>query len=617
MEDVLGEFLELSTRTGDTAIGVPIYEDHAQDESAIPDASAASGLAIVVDKLTDEDKPMPADIADSDPSAEQPEIPVEPAPCDRVVGIPLAGDVPLTQTSSAPDCMLFGLPAKLCSEVPNGQVAVDSASVDVPMENPVTDDDGGPSSAQLNNAVRLSMEPVVLPLPQDTLENDSALDVDLADYYAAFPDFGDARSGTNDIDSSEKAVPSSESFADDLALSEYDLPPSSPPPSSSPPHVFSSPGPASIGTTPSSSPPGTVGKDSVKPSAWSQEECGTDARGLKRSLEERDMVDFTQSSPSSQSGDTGERSAKRVVCFAIIRSPREPATHSLSVAIQKTEDLSPAHTPPNPTRPTPASQARQRKKLAAPFRSPVIKGPLVQGGLHAVYATGRAALPSPPRKNRVQEEGEKASNSGAVFLKPEVPVANKDRTANVAKQFKSPLQTGTVSSPGSTSATFSSVKAGPTIQALQGKVQTLKQAIRIKKSSGNGDEDEVLEGLVEKWTTAAREIAWAVWDHVKDLDPGTAPTITTKGGWFADDDERSGLGAKRGFDPSWGYDDGHVEKRARMDGDADGGLVETRDGEEEPQVVQHTLGVMLRRLGIDPATLGWDEEEGDFVDVEA
>ena len=123
---------------------------------------------------------------------------------------------------------------------------------------------------------------------------------------------------------------------------------------------------------------------------------------------------------------------------------------------------------------------------------------------------------------------------------------------------------------------------------------------------------------MEKWTTAAREIAWAVWDHVKDLDPGTAPTITTKGGWFTDDDERPGLGAKRGFDPSWGYDDGHVEKRARVDGDAEGGLVETRDGEEEePQVVQHTLGVMLRRLGIDPATLGWDEEEGDFVDVEA
>ena len=39
------------------------------------------------------------------------------------------------------------------------------------------------------------------------------------------------------------------------------------------------------------------------------------------------------------------------------------------------------------------------------------------------------------------------------------------------------------------------------------------------------------------------------------------------------------------------------------------------DGEDEKPLAQHTLGVMLRRLGIDPATLGWDEEEGDFVDI--
>ena len=42
---------------------------------------------------------------------------------------------------------------------------------------------------------------------------------------------------------------------------------------------------------------------------------------------------------------------------------------------------------------------------------------------------------------------------------------------------------------------------------------------------------------------------------------------------------------------------------------------ERAEAKEEPAVVHHTLGVMLRRMGIDPDTLGWDEEEGDFVDV--
>ncbi len=290
--------------------------------------------------------------------------------------------------------------------------------------------------------------------------------------------------------------------------------------------------------------------------------------------------------------------------------------------MQKTEDITPVHTPPNPTRPTPASQAKERKKLAAPFRSPVIKGPLVQGGLHAVYATGRAKVPPPPRKARAAED-DTASSSSGLPVKPEVPVANKDRTANVAKQFKSPLHASTVSCSVSASApatgTFSSVKAAPTIQALQGKVQTLKQAIKIKNSRNGDDEDDVLEGLVEKWTTAAREVAWGVWDYVKDLDPGSAADVGTKSGWFADDDGRAGPGSKRGLDSSWGYDDGHAGKRAKVDDGAE--QVDEKENEEEeeeePPVVHHTLGVMLRRMGIDPATLGWDEEEGDFVDVDA
>lgn len=274
-----------------------------------------------------------------------------------------------------------------------------------------------------------------------------------------------------------------------------------------------------------------------------------------------------------------------------------------------------APSPPNPKRPTQASQAKQRKKLVAPFRSPVIKGPLVQGGLHAVYASGRPALASPSRKTPARDIDEEDRAQPA--LQPKAGVANKDRTAKAAKQFKSPLQASNVTSlvvsgsaPFSSSSTpLPSVNAAPTIQALQGKVQILKQAIKIK-TSGKADEDELLEQLVAKWTTAGREVAWAVWEYVKDLDPGpsTALDAGQKGGWFADENER--VGDKRGYDPSWGYDDEHTEKKARLE---DGELEDTAAG--EPPVVQHSLGVMLRRLGIDPATLGWDEEEGDFVDV--
>ncbi|RPD74356.1 hypothetical protein L226DRAFT_560603 [Lentinus tigrinus ALCF2SS1-7] len=588
------DVLVLSTRIEDTAVDIPVivWDDPLRPGNGTPSASTASELAntVTTDAFTDASVPIPVDDVDSVPFVEQLETPQDCAPLDDVVGISLASDVP-PQAVLISACMLSEQTDVPYSD-PTAQITRDSPSMDVPVDVPIA---GAHFSSEPTNTVCSPMPMDSLALTsssQDGPDAQTTLDVDLAEYYTAV-DFTNATSGSDDFDA---GLVMSEDFAEDLALPEYALPPSSPPPSSSPPRVFSSPGPASFETTPTSSPPLPFSNDPVESSSDNKvEETSTmGSRLLKRSLE-TDIGAATGSSLSSQYAD---QESKRV----------------------KTEDPALVHTPPNPRRPTPASQAKQRKKLAAPFRSPIIKGPLVQGGLHAVYATGRAAIPSPPRKART-EEGDQATSS-AVLLKPKVPVANKDRTANVAKQFKSPLQTGTASSSGSGSTyaagTFSSVKAAPTIQTLQGKVQTLKQAIRIKKSGGGEDEDDILEGLVEKWTTAAREIAWALWDYVKDLDTGSAPDTGTKSGWFADDDEQAGPGLKRGIDPNWGYDDGHVEKRARVDESVERGDGDVNEEEEEEaQVVQHTPGVMLRRLGIDPATLGWDEEEGDFVDVDA
>ncbi|KAI0773867.1 hypothetical protein C8Q74DRAFT_1199706 [Fomes fomentarius] len=380
--------------------------------------------------------------------------------------------------------------------------------------------------------------------------------------------------------------PGADSLASDV------IPSSSPLPSSSPPLVFSSPVQRSPETSPSSSPPSPadLGQVSATPHTEDKDVASVGSHtSLKQSLNAEKPITSVDLSE-----DLGRR-PKRM----------------------KSEEPTPNHLPPNPKRPTQASQAKQRKKLAAPFRSPVIKGPLVHGGLHAVYATGRAPPQSSPRKIRADEVEE----SKVEEAKAKVVVANKDRTANAAKQFKSPLQTPSASVTGvsatsnSASGTFSCIKAAPTIQALQGKVQMLKQAIKIK-TSGKEDEDEVLEQLVQKWMAAGREIAWAVWEHVKDLDPGTAPDVGAKSAWFADEDEK--VGAKRGFNPNWGYDDEPVAKKARLDECGAGMEVdgeEAADEEDERRVVQHTLGVMLRRLGIDPATLSWDEEEGDFVDA--
>ena len=282
----------------------------------------------------------------------------------------------------------------------------------------------------------------------------------------------------------------------------------------------------------------------------------------------------------------------------------------------------------------------------------------VLAGKDAVYASGRVKSrppgPSVPDSATAAGTGTRASSSAEDPRPKEeqigdapltVPVANKDRTAKVAKPFRAPsssLPGATTTQISTTSVTTSAfaggrVQAAPTIQTLQARVQKLKQALKIKASVHSSAEQEgtdKLEVLTQKWRSVGREVAWLVWDSVKDVEGGGGVgRLPAKGGWDEGEspfacggrDGGSGKVKKGGFDAGWGYDDGKGregwgwdEKGERGEGKDGEDVMEVEEEEEEDErdVPQHTLGTMLRHMGIDPDTLGWNEDEGDFVDID-
>lgn len=287
---------------------------------------------------------------------------------------------------------------------------------------------------------------------------------------------------------------------------------------------------------------------------------------------------------------------------------------------------------------TAAGLKAQFKKLVKPFRSPLVKSEDELAGREAVYATahmypvlrkGPPKIETGPADDRGSTPTEKAKDSTAATLQPA-----KTFNARLTKQFKSPFVApgSGSSSSASRSALFSSTKLtqAAQIQALQAKVQKLKQAIKIKNERTQADEQN-LEALVSKWRSVGRDVSWLVWDTVKDLDPGEALNAWMgKGGWGDEDGPRGDKlkGKKKGgFDGGWGYDDGKKsggyggldkswgwEEQPKVDGDEtvdENGEMDVDEGEEQSQ--SHSLGTMLRHMGIDPETLGWDEDEGDFV----
>lgn len=198
--------------------------------------------------------------------------------------------------------------------------------------------------------------------------------------------------------------------------------------------------------------------------------------------------------------------------------------------------------PPNPKRPTQASQKRQFKKLVKPFRSPLVNYEDVLAGKNGVYESGRPRQAAASTQQAMTAEA--TADVQAKSTTTHTPF--KDHTANTAKPFRLPV--AALSNSASivvSKGTLASQKArpsvlnAPTIQSLQARVQKLKQAMKIKDEQLNGDDDQRLEALVTKWRTAGREVAWLVWDTVRDLEPSAAAmgagVLPARGGW--DDNE--------------------------------------------------------------------------------
>lgn len=229
--------------------------------------------------------------------------------------------------------------------------------------------------------------------------------------------------------------------------------------------------------------------------------------------------------------------------------------------------------PPTATtrRQTATSQQRSRKKLMTPFRSP------------AIVRTTPPALSD-------QRPALSSSNSSPplpLAARPTPPNAAKTMTklamsSRAAAQFKSPMAAR------SAGCARSLVLPTATIQALERKVTTLRRAIKIKRD----EDEEKLASLAKKWREAGREAAYELWDIVRDLVPNSADAPTSgSGSW------RSG----------WGWDGKDEPEVENAEEDA----MKVDEEEEKPE---ETLGVMLRKLGIDPETFGWNDALESFVD---
>lgn len=299
-------------------------------------------------------------------------------------------------------------------------------------------------------------------------------------------------------------------------------------------------------------------------------------------------------------------------------SNNTPTTPAAEVVIPESTSTIPnpveARPVPRPKRPTLAGQRVQQKKLSKPFRSPVVHTTPVRLAPKPVVGDSGQPLVSTSSSVSMQEAGPSKLAPGPINASTSKPsdAKLKHRTARASAQFKSPVVDALTPEEHA-----SLVRLTPTIQALERKLQLLKRALKVKEEG----QEEALEGLVKKWTDAGKDVAWEVWDMVKD---NVQSEGSSSGG-------QSLQGKKRAMHDSWGWDKSGEEKKPRTEdggtewGDVEGPAVEEGTPADDEQgdnddgedgIRRATVGTMLMELGIAPETLGWNEEEEGFADAD-
>lgn len=278
---------------------------------------------------------------------------------------------------------------------------------------------------------------------------------------------------------------------------------------------------------------------------------------------------------------------------------------------------------PAPKRSTVAGQRAQQKKLTRPFRSPVMHAPVrlapkpSAGPSGSFVSTNTVVLNEVTVATSTARIVERSGNAIASVSSKALDTKIKHRTTRAASQFKSPLTMTSAASADEAAL----VRLTPTIQSLERKLQLLRRALKVREDL----QEVIIDGLVKKWTEAGREVAWEVWDNVKDnatsegdkgsLMKGKKRGIEESWGW-----DESGDPKKPKEEQTWGWDAVPVSDRGgdEMEPEKRGETVaesgEREEEAEEEDVPHATVGTMLIQLGIAPETLGWDEEEGTFVD---
>lgn len=247
--------------------------------------------------------------------------------------------------------------------------------------------------------------------------------------------------------------------------------------------------------------------------------------------------------------------------------------------------------PPTPKRATLASQHRQFKKLAAPFRPPS-KLPVVTDEIQTMNdKEAGLTISATPETNHDKIDRKEST----AHLPPSQHKAQ--NTSRSITQFKSPLVNRDLPADSRT------IRLTPALQALERKLQLLKRAIKVKEEK----EEEVLTRLAGKWIEAGREVAYDVWDATKDAgDLGKTTSIRRSYGWESTNDGNM----------SWGWDTkpGDASEVSRDLDPSAAPCGAGRPDSEEDGVGCNTLGAMLRQLGIAPEIFGWDDDNDVFSD---